>query len=63
MNATFLVTLSIGDDSQSSLAGYAEDIRESCETEGLPVVSVAPWARPSVDPPTADPLAATQRLF
>lgn len=65
MQSTFLVTLDIGDTSESSLAGYAADIQDSCEADGLPVLSVKPWARQTQAAPSivVEPSSPTQRLF
>jgi hypothetical protein len=59
MNATFLVSLNIGSD--TDLLGIAQDIEAELSDAGMDVLSCAPWSHPSlsgVPPSTA--LGGTQ---
>lgn len=49
MNVTFLVTLNL--DDLSSLTDVADEISYDLSNEGREVVSVQPWARPSINVP------------
>ena len=55
MDSTFLCRLRIPDEEPGTLAGTAEQIRESLEMDGLDVVSVQPWSRQSIEPINAAP--------
>lgn len=50
MDSTFLCRLQLPDDEPGTLAGIAEQIKESLEMDGLEVVSVQPWSRQSTEP-------------
>lgn len=47
MQAAFIVKLDLPETSPDTLSGTAADIQESLELDGHPVLSVAPWTRPS----------------
>jgi len=49
MQRTFLVTVELTQTDEGTLAGIAEDIMESCQTDGVPVISVRPWSSPSAE--------------
>jgi hypothetical protein len=55
MQRTFLITLNIPSSDPSTLAGYAEQITESCSEDGLDVVLVRAWNAPNENSPS--PLA------
>lgn len=53
MNISFVVTLSADDAAPLDASGLASDIIDALESDGLVVVSVNPWDRPSVQAPSA----------
>lgn len=57
MNVTFLVALNL--DDVSSLADISNEINDDLSNSGFEVVSVQPWARPSV---TTVPITTTQPI-
>lgn len=46
MTRAFIVHLELEEDQVLYLAGLAEDMRESLETDGFKVISVAPFSNP-----------------
>lgn len=59
MIATYLVRVETGD---SSLEGMKENIQESLETDGVEVISVAPWQRQGMNAESEDPEAFVKAL-
>lgn len=47
MTAAFIVTLDLPDTLPDTLQSEADYLHDLCEQNGVPVVSVAPWQRPS----------------
>lgn len=47
MTAAFIVTLELTDTLPETLQTEADLLHDLCEQNGVPVVSVAPWQRPS----------------
>lgn len=47
MTRTFLVSVEMNQTDEISLAGMAEEIQDSCMTDGIAVLSVKPWNAPS----------------
>jgi len=58
MNVTFLATVNL--DDLSSLADVAVEISDDLMEGGFDVVSVEPWARPSITPTPIVPINQTQ---
>jgi hypothetical protein len=57
MDSTFLCRLKLPDDEPGTLAGIAEQIKESLEMDGLEVLSVQPWSRQAAEPVDLNPSA------
>jgi hypothetical protein len=51
MNVSFVVTINADDAAPLDASGLATDIIDALESDGLVVVSVNPWDRPSVQAP------------
>ena len=50
MTAAFVVTIVLDDASAPNLQLEADDIADALESEGIEVVSVNPWDRPTQGP-------------
>jgi len=48
MTSAFIVTLDTPEVSAATLAGLAEQISESCQDDGLSVVSCVPYKHPTL---------------
>lgn len=59
MTAAFILTLEVADVTPDALQSEADFVLDTLTQNGVAVVSVEPWARPSVAPPSLGQLAAT----
>jgi len=61
MTATFLVKIDVADPSE--IDGMADDLLDSLAGDNFEVISVEPWARPTVDIGGAEGDQGTLPLF
>ena len=52
MNVSFIITLDLPNSALTSLDGQAQDIQDSLSLDGIPVIEVKPWSRPSLGTPS-----------